>query len=89
MYIDALKQGIKLPEDWNGYSQYAEETLPMPTKYLSAAEVLRFRDNAFKEYFSDPSYLEMIGKKFGPSVLEHIKEMLKYEIPRKLLPLEV
>jgi radical SAM superfamily enzyme YgiQ (UPF0313 family) len=83
LYYEALQKGIKLPEKWHGYSQYGEETLPMPTKYLSAAEVLRFRDNAFKEYLSNPKYLEMIREKFGSKVVEHIKEMLKHEIHRK------
>ncbi len=83
LYYEALQKGIKLPEQWHGYSQYGEETLPMPTKYLSAAEVLRFRDNAFKEYFSNSKYLDMIKEKFGQNVVEHIKEMLKHEIHRK------
>lgn len=83
LYEDAMKQGIKLPGEWHGYGQYAEETLPLPTKYLSAADVLRFRDNAFKEYYSNPRYMEMVRKKFGPKVVEHIKEMLKHEIRRK------
>ena len=83
LYEDAIKQGIKLPEVWHGYGQYAEETLPMPTKYLSATDVLRFRDNAFKEYFSNPKYIEMVREKFGPKVVEHIEGMLKYKINRK------
>ncbi len=88
LYNDAIKQGIKLPEEWYGFSQYAEETLPMPTKYLSAADVLRFRDHAFKEYFTNPGYLEMIRGKFGPEVVKHIKEITKHEIHRKILVLE-
>jgi len=83
LYQDAIKQGIRLPEAWHGYGQFSEEALPLPTKYLSAAEVLRFRDNAFKEYFSNPGYLEMVKKKFGKEVVEHVKDMLKYEIRRK------
>lgn len=85
LYYEALQKGIKLPEQWHGYSQYGEDTLPMLTKYLSAAEVLRFRDYAFKDYFSNPKYLEMIREKFGTDVVEHIKEMLKHEIHRSLL----
>ena len=83
LYQDAIKQDIALPKEWYGYSQYAEETLPLPTKYLSAAEVLRFRDRAFKEYFSNPKYLAMIRNKFGQEVVEHIKVMLKHDICRK------
>ena len=83
LYEDALREGIKLPETWQGYSQYSEDTLPLPTKYLSAADVLRFRDNAFKEYYRNPKYIEMIREKFGPKVVEHIEEMLKHGIQRK------
>lgn len=83
LYYEAQHKGIKLPEQWHGYSQYGEETLPMPTKYLSAAEVLRFRDSAFKDYFSNPKYQEMIKEKFGHEVMEHINKMLKKEIHRK------
>ncbi|MBA7648252.1 Anaerobic magnesium-protoporphyrin IX monomethyl ester cyclase [subsurface metagenome] len=85
LYDDAIKQGIRLPEKWYGYGQYSEETLPLPTKYLSAAEVLRFRDDAFKEYFSNPKYIEMVREKFGPKVVGHIEEMLKHEIRRKFI----
>ena len=84
-YQDAIEQGVRLPEQWYGYGQLAEETLPLPTKYLSSAEVLRFRDNAFKEYFSNPKYREMVRLKFGPEVVAHIEEMLKYEIRRKFI----
>lgn len=85
LYQDAVKKGIALPEEWYAYSQYAAETLPLPTKYLSAAEVLRFRDKAFKDYFSNPKYIAMIKGKFGPKVVEHIGGMLKHEIRRTLL----
>lgn len=85
LFCDSVKQGIKLPENWQGYGQYSFETLPLPTRYLSAAEVLRFRDRAFKEYFSDPKYLAMISEKFGQKVVEHIVAMLKHEIRRKFV----
>ncbi len=83
LYEDALKKGIKLPETWHGYSQYSEDTLPLPTKHLSAAEVLRFRDDAFKEYYKNPKYIKRVREKFGPKVVKHINEMLKHEIHRK------
>ncbi|MCG2719099.1 MAG: B12-binding domain-containing radical SAM protein, partial [Nanoarchaeota archaeon] len=83
LYENALQSGIELPEKWYGYAQHSEETLPLPTKYLSAADVLRFRDKAFVEYFSNPKYIEMVRKKFGPKVVEHIEEMLKHKIKRK------
>ena len=54
LFDNALKQNIKLPITWRGYSQYSEECLPLPTKYLSAEEVLNFRDNAFIEFHNEP-----------------------------------
>jgi len=85
LYEDAVRQGIELPKRWHGYGQYSENTLPLPTKYLSAAEVLRFRDKAFQEYFSNPRYQQMIGEKFGPKVVRHIQDMLAHKIHRKLV----
>jgi radical SAM superfamily enzyme YgiQ (UPF0313 family) len=83
LYNHALKEGIKLPETWSGYGQYSEETLPMSTKYLSAAEVLRFRDNAFYEYYTNPRYLKMIKNKFGQKAVDYIKGILNHKIKRK------
>ena len=83
LYEDTLQQGIQLPRDWLSYAQLCEETLPLPTKYLSSADVLRFRDRAFEEYFSNPKYIEIITEKFGRESAEHIKEMLKIKINRK------
>lgn len=85
LYNDATNNGVKLPNQWYAYGQYAEETLPLRTKYLSAQDVLRFRDNAFREYFSNPKYIEMIREKFGPKVVEHIIDMLKLKIRRKFI----
>ena len=83
LHEEALKQRIRLPDTWLGYAQLSEESLPLPTKYLSSSEVLRFRDKAFQEYYSSPRYLEMIKEKFGQEAVGHIKEMLKYKIKRK------
>ena len=83
LYEDSLKKNIKLPESWIGYSQYSEETFPLPTKYLSGSEVLCFRDRAFEEYHGNPKYLDMINLKFGKGAVEHIKKMLEHKIKRK------
>jgi len=83
LYEEALTKGQELPKNWLGYAQLNEETLPLGTKYLSGREVLRFRDQAFKEYYSSPVYLQMISEKFGEAILNHINEMLKHEIKRK------
>lgn len=83
LYENAIKQGIPLPKTWDGYSQLGYEFLPLPTEFLPAREVLRFRDDAFQEYFSRPKYLNMISNKFGEKAVEHIQDMLKHEVHRK------
>ncbi|MHC4716167.1 MAG: B12-binding domain-containing radical SAM protein [Planctomycetota bacterium] len=82
LYDQAAAEGWALPEHWHQYAQFGAEALPLPTKHLSAAEVLRFRDRAFVDYFSDPRYQQMILERFGPKALEHIREMLNYKMIR-------
>ena len=83
LYAEAIKEGARLPDTWLGFSQYGEDTLPLATKHLTSAEVLRFRDNAFTEYFGSKKYQDMLLKKFGPEALEHVTEMLKVKVKRK------
>ena len=52
---------------------------------MPAAEVLRFRDNAFHDYFASPDYLEMVNRKFGLDTRRHIEEMTQTRLRRKLL----
>ncbi|KPK41109.1 MAG: radical SAM protein [Omnitrophica WOR_2 bacterium SM23_29] len=74
-----------LPNSWLGFSQFGYETSPLPTKYLRPEEILRFRDNAFKEFYTSENYQKMIYEKFGEATLQNIKEMLKYKLKRRLL----
>ena len=83
LYSFALSEGWALPENWFGYSQHSFDTLPLPTKYLSSAEVLRFRDHAFQVYFNNPNYLDMIKRKFGADTVHHIREMSSHKLERK------
>ena len=85
LYEESIAKGIAMPDNWIGFSQLSEETFPLPTKYISNVEVLLFRDQAFQEYFSNPQYLEMIEEKFGVEVVQHINEMLRHKLHRKLL----
>lgn len=77
-----------LPDTWNGYSQHSYETKPLPTETLTSADVLEFRDEAFHEFYTDPTYLELIDKKFGSYAVADIREMTKIRLPRKLLEWE-
>jgi anaerobic magnesium-protoporphyrin IX monomethyl ester cyclase len=82
LYEQALALGWTLPEKWSGYSQHAVDTLPLPTRHLSAGDVLRFRDRAFDTYFSHEPYLAMVRAKFGDATFEHIREMTAHRIER-------
>ncbi len=85
LYEDAVNQNTKLPDSWIGFSQYSAETLPLPTKHLTSASVLRFRDKAFEDYFGSSKFLNMLNDKFGSRAVEHVKEMLKVKIKRKFV----
>ena len=83
LYEQAIRRGWRLPDTWSGYSQHAVDTLPLPTRHISAAEVLRFRDRAFNTYFRHEPYLEMVKEKFGDDTLAHIREMTSHTLERK------
>ena len=85
LYEEAQATGVELPQEWLGYSQLNYETFPLATKNLSNAEVLAFRDYAFNEFYSSKEYLDMIENKFGIETVEHIKNMAKFKLKRKLL----
>jgi hypothetical protein len=85
LYALAESQNVPLPRAWTGYSQHSRDCLPMPTRYLPAREVLRFRDEAFLSYYRDPHYLQMIDRTFGPETVQHIQAMTGYRVERDLL----
>ena len=81
----ALNEGWKLPKSWTVYSQHSYDIQPLPSKHLSAKQILKFRDDAFHEYFENPKYLNMIEGKFGKKVKEHMQEITKTKLKRRLL----
>lgn len=83
LYEMAIENEWPLPESWAGYSQYAYETLPLPTRYLNGGQVLSFRDYAFQTYYSNPRYLNMMNKKFGSGTVSHIQEMASKKLKRQ------
>ena len=84
LYDEAIAKGWTLPETWGGFSQHNSDCRPLDTMHVGAAEVLRFRDDAFNAYFTSPAYLEMIDGKFGAAALDHIRGMTTYKLKRKL-----
>lgn len=89
LYTQALEHGWALPAEWRGYSQHNTECRPLDTEHLTAKQVLAFRDAAFTRYFTNPAYLGMVEKKFGPETTAHVRDMTKYQLKRKLLTGEI
>lgn len=85
LYGQAKKEGWMLPETYDGYSQHSYTQQPLPTKYLSAAEVLAFRDEAWMKYHTNPAYLELLKEKFGQVAVDQTLASTKIKLKRKLL----
>ena len=88
LYTMAIRQGWELPSGWQGYSQHSFETLPLKTEAMSSVEVLRIRDQAFQDYFSAPSYLDMVARKFGADTVVEIENMRGVPLRRRLFETE-
>jgi len=85
LYERALQQGTPLPRSWSGYAQHSRDCLPLPTRYLTARDVLQFRDEAFLAYYTNPNYLAMVERRFGMSSVEHLRHMTRFPLDRDLL----
>jgi radical SAM superfamily enzyme YgiQ (UPF0313 family) len=85
MYYTAKRNGWKLPDSYEGYAFLSYESQPLPTKHLSSAQVLQFRDKAWQTYFANPAYLDLVEKRFGLVERENVVEMTKIPLKRKLL----
>ncbi len=85
LYSLAVRQGVPLPARWTGYAQHSPDCLPLPTYHLTAHEVLRFRDEAFRRYYTHSRYLGMIERRFGIEAVQHIQQITSYQLQRDLL----
>jgi anaerobic magnesium-protoporphyrin IX monomethyl ester cyclase len=85
LYRLALENGWKLPDSYEGYAFLSYECQPLPTKHLTAAEVLTFRDDAWHKYFSRPEYLDLVERRFGIEQRRNVEELTKIGLKRKLL----
>jgi radical SAM superfamily enzyme YgiQ (UPF0313 family) len=85
LYYLARTNGWHLPDSPGGYGFLSYDSQPMPTKHCSAAEVLRFRDSAWQQYFTNPDYLNLIERKFGSEQRRNVQSMASIPLRRKLL----
>jgi len=84
LYKDAINKGIKLPENYEGYSFHSFDTVPLPTESLTAKEVITLRDEAFTKYHMYEPFLKLIENKFGKIAADNILQMTKIKLKRKI-----
>ena len=85
LYYQAKINGWELPKTYAGYSQHAYETLNLSNENLTAAEILKFRDDAWMTYHKDESYLNMLEDKFGKKSRDVVEASTKIKLKRKIL----
>lgn len=85
LHRTAKANGWKLPDTLSGYGFLSYDCEPLPTKHLTAAEVLQFRDHAWQTYYSHPPYLDLLERRFGAQQRRNVEEMAKIKLKRKLL----
>ena len=76
---------IPVPKNWEEYGLYGNECKPLPTKYLTSAEVLKLRDELFMDYYSDKDIQNNLRIKFGQKTIDHINDMLSLKLNRKIV----
>jgi radical SAM superfamily enzyme YgiQ (UPF0313 family) len=85
LHVKAKAEGLELPDTYQGYGFLSYEASPMATKYVSAAEVVRFRDNAWNKYHSNPAFLNLIESKFGSEAKLGIQNLSEVKLKRRIL----
>lgn len=86
LYEEALEKKWEMGKSWESFSQHNEFTHPLVSGTLSAEQIVRLRDGAFKEYFSSQRYLDTITQRFGEQGRQYINKMMSYRLKRQLLP---
>ena len=85
LYSLAKKNNLELPNSYEGYSFHSYETLPLANENLTAAEILKFRDEAFLKYHKNPKFLDKVKEIFGQKAVENIEQINKIKLKRKIL----
>jgi hypothetical protein len=57
----------------------------MATKFVSAADVVRFRDQAWVQYHTNSAFLNNIESRFGLEARTGIEDLTKITLRRKIL----
>jgi len=85
IYRKSLEAGYIMPENYEDYSFHSYTTKPLPTKYLTPEEVLRFRDYAFMKYHRHEPFLSKVESELGLVARKNIEELTKVTLKRQIL----
>jgi anaerobic magnesium-protoporphyrin IX monomethyl ester cyclase len=85
LYLDAKKNGIELPSSYSGYSQHSYDSLNTSNENLTAAQILKFRDEAWNTYHTNPAYLNQLENKFGLASRKELEKTTSIVLKRKIL----
>jgi len=85
LYYTAKANKWPLPDSYAGYAFLSYESQPLPTKHCTAAEVLKFRDEAWHKYFTHQPFLDLVQRKFGEQQRKNVETMASIKLRRKLL----
>ena len=85
LYREAVSNNWKLPSSHAGYAFLSYDCEPLPTRHLTGAEVLAFRDKAWQTYFRNPEYLAKVEAKFGMEQRQNVEKMAAVSLRRRLL----
>ena len=85
IHNEAIDKGWDLPSEYPEYGFLSYECKPLPTKYMTNKEVIKFRDEAWHELNTDSRFLDMIVSKFGNEAKQNIIKQTKIRLKRRLL----
>lgn len=85
LYLQARKEGWKLPDRYAGYAFLSYHTQNTSTNNLTAEEILRARDDAWMTYHTYEPFLKLLETKFGLKARQNVEESTKIKLKRKLL----
>jgi anaerobic magnesium-protoporphyrin IX monomethyl ester cyclase len=85
LHQTALQNGWALPDSYAGYAFLSYDSQPLPTRHLTSAEVLAFRDEAWRTYFTHEPYLQLVERKFGAQERRNVEEMSAIRLRRRLV----
>jgi radical SAM superfamily enzyme YgiQ (UPF0313 family) len=85
LYLNAKREGRRLPEEYSEFGFLSYDHIPDSTEFLSAEDVLEFRDYFFNAYFTNPGVLNRMLHKYGKEAYLNINKMTDIKLKRKIL----